>query len=78
MNATAGDAMRSRAVTAEHHMAMQLGSAAWNMAAMHEKLHDTPLWSADYPPALDQYLQARSLYTKLQDGAVAAGQSALR
>jgi hypothetical protein len=44
---------------------------------MHEKLHDTPLWKADYLPALDEYLQAWTFYKGLEDGAITAGRYAL-
>jgi hypothetical protein len=70
------DSSRARALAAEHHMASQLSSAAWYVAAMHEKLVDTALWSADYPPALHGYLQAKAFYDGLQDGAIAAGRAA--
>jgi hypothetical protein len=70
------DSEHARALKAEHHMASQLDSAAWYMAAMHEKLLETPRRSLDYQPALDGYLQAKIFHNGLQDGAILAGRNA--
>jgi hypothetical protein len=70
------DPEHTRALKAEHHMARQLDSAAWYMAAMHGKLLDIPRRSVDYQPAIDRYLQSKIFYRGLQDGAIAAGRNA--
>lgn len=72
----AADTEHARALKAEHHMARQLDSAAWYVAAMHEKLLDTPRRSVNYPSALHGYQQSKILYKGLQDGAIAAGRNA--
>jgi len=70
------DPSLARALAAERHMAGQLGSAAWYVAAMHQKLVDTVPSSEDYPAALDGYRQAKTFYDGLQNGAIAAGRKA--
>ena len=71
------DPEHTRALKAEHHMARQLDSAAWYMAAMYEKLLDIPRRSVDYQPAIDGYLQSKIFYRGLQNGAIAAGRNAV-